>query len=443
MLSGLWRSEGYGWILAFDPDGYTLHHHCAASCLAAERGTHADFARSYDRVAVVGERLSLHQAGDLTRYDFQRVDAMPGAPSAPGGDAAPLLNFESLWGQFDEHYAFFELHGVDWRDAHRRFAPAVTAATPPQELFAIACRMLAPLDDGHVTLAGDGQVHQRMRHQALRAAMRATFGTPNGRVTPRTTVDAVSRQFDQVFLAPFTSRKPLQRAGNGIVSWCELAPGIGYLSVLRLFGFAESAAARGADDLPHTRAAVADFLRDDIAAFDAILDRVFSDLRACRALVLDLRLNGGGFDRAGLAIAARFADRRRLAFSKRARGAGQAQELHVEATAQPYLRPVVVLTSPLCVSAGEICVLGLRALPNVTIMGQPTAGMLSDNLNKPLPNGWELSLSNEIYTAADGPVFEGRGVPPGVPCAALAAPDFTGTARAALAAAVDRAGALA
>ena len=166
-------------------------------------------------------------------------------------------------------------------------------------------------------------------------------------------------------------------------------------------------------------------------------------MRECRALVLDLRLNGGGFDRAGLAIAARFADRRRLAFSKQARGASLPQDIHVEAGAKPFLRPVVVLASPLCVSAGEICVLGLRVLPKVEVMGQPTAGMLSDNLNKPLPNGWELSLSNEIYTAADGQRFEGRGVAPGVPLAALAAKDFAGSAQAALAAAVKHAGELA
>ena len=48
-------------------------------------------------------------------------------------------------------------------------------------------------------------------------------------------------------------------------------------------------------------------------------------------------------------------------------------------------------------------------------MGQDTAGMLSDNLLKPLPNGWELSLSNEIYTSCDGQVFEGRGIAPDVP----------------------------
>ena len=54
----------------------------------------------------------------------------------------------------------------------------------------------------------------------------------------------------------------------------------------------------------------------------------------------------------------------------------------------------------------------MRALPNVTTVGEATLGILSDNLLKCLPNGWEVSLSNEIYTAADGNVYEVVGVPP-------------------------------
>jgi hypothetical protein len=28
-----------------------------------------------------------------------------------------------------------------------------------------------------------------------------------------------------------------------------------------------------------------------------------------------------------------------------------------------------------------------------------------------LPNGWKVSLSNEVYRAVDGNVYEGRGIP--------------------------------
>ena len=65
-------------------------------------------------------------------------------------------------------------------------------------------------------------------------------------------------------------------------------------------------------------------------------------------------------------------------------------------------------------SAAEIFSLAMMALPNVTRIGTPTYGILSDSLEKQLPNGWSLGLSNEVYVAADGNLYEGRGIPPNI-----------------------------
>jgi C-terminal processing protease CtpA/Prc len=54
----------------------------------------------------------------------------------------------------------------------------------------------------------------------------------------------------------------------------------------------------------------------------------------------------------------------------------------------------------------------MRALPNVVHLGEATDGSLSDELWKTLPNGWTLSLSNEIYLDSDGVLWEGRGIQP-------------------------------
>jgi carboxyl-terminal processing protease len=57
----------------------------------------------------------------------------------------------------------------------------------------------------------------------------------------------------------------------------------------------------------------------------------------------------------------------------------------------------------------------MRALDNVRHVGEPTRGAFSNVLEKCLPNGWCLSLSNEIYTDHRGEVWEGRGIEPDVP----------------------------
>ncbi len=77
-----------------------------------------------------------------------------------------------------------------------------------------------------------------------------------------------------------------------------------------------------------------------------------------------------------------------------------------------FAGPVYVLTSDVTVSAAEVLTLSLRALPNVTHVGSKTHGALSDVLEKKLPNGWRVTLSNEVYLDHEGVSWEGRGIPP-------------------------------
>ena len=65
------------------------------------------------RIEDDGASLSLHQAGDITRYGFRRLAALPKVPVlSPGDEADPLVNFDTLWSVLDEHYAFFDLHAM-------------------------------------------------------------------------------------------------------------------------------------------------------------------------------------------------------------------------------------------------------------------------------------------------------------------------------------------
>lgn len=42
-----------------------------------------------------------------------------------------------IWTTFAEHYPFFALHGMDWQAVRTKYRPRVTAATKPEELFAV------------------------------------------------------------------------------------------------------------------------------------------------------------------------------------------------------------------------------------------------------------------------------------------------------------------
>src|SRR5262245_55806309 len=67
-------------------------------------------------------------------------------------DHDPEGNFEALWKTFHDRYPFFELRKVDWSRQYDSYRPKVTKDTSDDRLFDIFCRMLAPLNDGHVEL---------------------------------------------------------------------------------------------------------------------------------------------------------------------------------------------------------------------------------------------------------------------------------------------------
>ena len=75
-----------------------------------------------------------------------------------------------------------------------------------------------------------------------------------------------------------------------------------------------------------------------------------------------------------------------------------------------FEKPVYLLISPLTLSAGEIFALCMAAIPHVKLLGEPTCGILSDNLFHRLPNGWEISLSNEVYLSSKQICYESCGV---------------------------------
>jgi carboxyl-terminal processing protease len=47
-------------------------------------------------------------------------------------------------------------------------------------------------------------------------------------------------------------------------------------------------------------------------------------------------------------------------------------------------------------------------------IGETTRGAFSDQIDKPLPNGWGLVLPAEVYRMPDGENYEVRGLPPQV-----------------------------
>ncbi len=73
--------------------------------------------------------------------------------------------------------------------------------------------------------------------------------------------------------------------------------------------------------------------------------------------------------------------------------------------------PVYLLTSGVTFSAAELFTWIMADMPQVTVVGGRSGGGMSDILERTLPNGWKLGLSNQRYLRQNGSSYERVGIP--------------------------------
>lgn len=162
---------------------------------------------------------------------------------------------------------------------------------------------------------------------------------------------------------------------------------------------------------------------DHVSALNGALDAILSD-RRLKGLIIDLRVNLGGDERLGLALASRLTQQSYLAYRTETRLSGDqwavSDKVAVEpSTLRSFSGPIVELIGPLTMSAGEIFALALRGrTPQVTTVGENTQGLFGGVLGRRLPNGWVFGLPNTRMVAPDGRSFDAKGLLPDIPIAA-------------------------
>ncbi|HEY1706968.1 MAG TPA: S41 family peptidase [Rhizomicrobium sp.] len=410
--AGLWQSRGYGWLLDVAPAGdFTVYDITQISGVAVDSGPL--FEEVFDNVVCESPSvLRLTHRGDVTTYWFDRLGAMPAQCAGDFASDDARRNFEVLWRQFRENYAFFPLRGVDWEQSYRTFRPRVGANISREDLWQVFRDLIGPLRDTHVKISdGPRTLDVTSPIRDRKQKLIETFNAPPWSESRLKYTQVLQQALGDMFLGG-----RFRTASNHMMIYGEIAPAIGYVTLFGEFGHAGTPCASAALDLPRPRAEAAPFLADEIAAINASLDEIAIAFADMRAVIVDARLNYGGYDRLALEFAGLFTDQPRVAYRKKAwtgNGFTSSQDIGVALRKHTLAHlPVALLTSKQTASAGEILVLGMMACPNVTRIGEATLGILSDNLYKPLPIGWEVSLSNEVYEAPDGALYEAIGIPP-------------------------------
>ncbi len=408
-LEGFWEQRGYGNLYEYAGNRTTWYTLTENTCLevATDPGL---VGLSSDEIAQTryhlgGDNLSLALPGSAFALRLDRLETLPArCEDMVARDAQGM--FDYVWQTFDEYYAFFSLRNVDWPAEYASQLPRVGEATDDEELFSLLSDLLSPIDDGHVVLASDDEFYSPAVERGADLELQQGFEAQNEVADPDVWVDNVFDRFREVILSRMDADSISEQ---GPLTWATADDGsIGYLFIL---GMSEYVLDAEGEPLDASAA-------EELASASTAMDLAMADLADTTRLIIDVRLNGGGLDAIALNFAQRFVSDRQLALSKSARSR-DFQSVPVEAWLEPpttgaYLNPVTLIVGADTASAAEIFAIPMHRLPQVTLIGERTAGILSDILEKPLPNGWFVGLSNEVYLDAQGVSFEGAGVSPDI-----------------------------
>jgi hypothetical protein len=302
--------------------------------------------------------------------------ASPTAPSPPTSDHA--AQFDSLWSTFDREYSYFVHKRIDWAALRSTYRPRAVAAPDQTAFIGVVREMLGHLHDLHVTLRD-----------------------PRGRSIP-TYEPQTFVNWDRAVWQQYIARANWVQGNN---DWgYGVLDGVPYLAV----GGWGANSIRAAD-------------------FDAVLER----FRSAAGMIVDVRMNPGGNDSLAFDVAGRFAQNSvvfgyvqfRNGTSHGDFGPTTTRTLSPRGSWQ-YAGQVLLLIGRRSASSNESFIAAMGQLPNVTLVGDRTAGSTGNPATFPLANGWSYTVSRWIEYTVDRQPIEDIGISPDVVVAA-GAQDFS------------------
>jgi Peptidase family S41 len=420
-LDGVWRSEGYGMVFEIQGPTVKTFQVTATTCVpwfTAERETSSIVGREgtftsphrdpfFIRTGGTTKRKLLHRDGTASDIRLDRIPRLPATCEHPT-PSTPANNFEVFARTWAENYILFDQKKVDWDEVVRINRAKVHSDTAPEQLFDVFVGMIQPFHDLHTSIQAP-ELNRKFRIMRPGTERLINGNESEFRTTTMPKLWAIT---DRTYL-----KAPMRKWCIDNLQYAPIGDHIGYLRIVSFSGYSEK-----------------DGFEAGLTALDSALDEIFSD-RELKGLVIDVRINFGGDDPYGLAIASRLASRKYLAYTKAARSDAVNRNKWtpgdpsiVRPSIRPGFRgPVVELIGPLTISAGETFTQALMGrTPHVTRIGENTQGVFSDVLGRKLPNGWGFGLPNEVFRTKRRTTFDAVGIPPDIAVPVFADVDIAG-----------------
>ncbi len=361
-----------------------------------------------------------------------------------------LRVFDEVWENINARYYDAQMQGADWRALGAEFRTQAADASNEAELYAVLRRMISHLHDPHtrVFAPGESTDWRVARFVAVGVTVRELGGemlvtsVERGSEAARAGVragDAVLSLDGEPVSLIIARRLADQQASEASVT-------ARFLAVTKLFDGPRdsfvSVVFRGAEDKRerrvklrrefHARAPSLRVRREGghvgVVQFNIFTEEIAAELMRAlrdklgdaRALVVDLRENGGGEAEAMADIASIFlpTDESLGQFTDRARRIQlepHTRSLPVSTAEMltTFRGPVVILTSAKTASASEVFSAALKEAGRATLIGENTCGcVLGIRRRHTLPDGGLLDISEMDYHTTGGKRLEGAGLKP-------------------------------
>ena len=259
-------------------------------------------------------------------------------------------NFEALWKIIDTRYCYLDYKNINWDSVHTVYKARVDTNMTEYQFFDLLGEMLGELKDGHVNLYSN---FNRSRYWKWFSDYPANFSSG--------IVYSDRYLGDNYYVA-------------GGMRYGKIAgDSIGYI----YYG---------------------DF-SDQFS--DTNISYIFKYLSDCKALIVDVRNNGGGYLNLSEQLASYFFEQEMITgYIQHKVGNGHSDFSEMKELKTPshktiqWRRPVAVLSNRMSYSATNSFISRMKMVPNAILVGDKSGGGGGLPLSSEIPNGWMVRFSS-------------------------------------------------
>jgi carboxyl-terminal processing protease len=407
-LNGYWRSIGGGYILDATKEKIGLYSYTDCCCYQDENKYVTDllntssvfiFNATQDTLSLYLHDLGKRTEQLQTKHVFSRLSALPDncAPLSDQQKNDPIFLSRLMLETLKENYAFTSERNINWNEIEKSSRQQITASTTKEELHKIIGEAVKKTKDQHTKIILNGNTIQ-YSNVPTGSLVRASFEKQDSIKDFNTYANYFFSNNYKNITNKLLKGKGTKSANNTI-EWGSVTDKIGYISIYSLTGFASPELSR----------------KQHLDTLNFYMEQIMKALHDKKAIIIDISLNFGGYDAAGLTIAGYFTNKPVLASTIYQYSKGKFAEgskMYIQpAEKHRFTGPVYLLTTDISRSAAETFAMSMKALPNVTIVGTNTLGILSNMLGKPIGD-YYMTMSYEKYITPDGKMYEVTGIDP-------------------------------